>query len=91
MDLRSSGSVLFISCYELGHQPYAVALPLGFLRRLASPPTPGHRHRAARRGKLLAPGSSPSPCRCTLPCALERVAERVRQINPSADICFYGA
>ena len=33
MNLRSSGSILLISCYELGHQPMGVALPLGFLRR----------------------------------------------------------
>src|SRR5439155_60236 len=38
MDLRSQGSVLVISCYELGHQPYAVALPLGFLQRAGFAP-----------------------------------------------------
>jgi len=27
------GSILLVSCYELGHQPLAVASPLGFLER----------------------------------------------------------
>ena len=38
MDLRSPGSVLFISCYELGHQPLAVASPMGFLQRAGFAP-----------------------------------------------------
>src|SRR5436189_230739 len=33
MSLRTPGSVLLISCYELGHQPLGAAAPLGFLRR----------------------------------------------------------
>ncbi len=31
MNLRSPGAVLLISCYELGHQPLGVAMPMGFL------------------------------------------------------------
>ena len=33
MDLRSPDSILLISCYELGHQPLGVALPMGFLEQ----------------------------------------------------------
>ena len=33
MDFRGKGSILLVSCYELGHQPLGVAMPLGFLRR----------------------------------------------------------
>ena len=32
-DMRLPGAVLLISCYELGHQPLGIALPLGFLER----------------------------------------------------------
>jgi len=28
---RGSGSILLISCYELGHQPLGIASPMGFL------------------------------------------------------------
>ena len=38
MSLRSPGAVLLISCYELGHQPLGVALPLGFLHRAGFAP-----------------------------------------------------
>ncbi|MGH9798169.1 MAG: CUAEP/CCAEP-tail radical SAM (seleno)protein, partial [Candidatus Polarisedimenticolia bacterium] len=30
--LREPGATLFVSCYELGHQPLAVASPLAVLR-----------------------------------------------------------
>ena len=38
MSFRSSGSILLISCYELGHQPLGVALPFGFLERAGFQP-----------------------------------------------------
>ena len=38
MQLRSPGSILLISCYELGHQPLGVALPLGFFQRAGYAP-----------------------------------------------------
>ena len=31
--LSEQSSILLISCYELGHQPTGIAMPLGFLRR----------------------------------------------------------
>ena len=31
--MRQSGSILLISCDELGYQPVGLASPLGFLRR----------------------------------------------------------
>src|SRR2546427_10466907 len=36
--LRRPGGVLLISCYELGHQPLAVASPLAFLERAGFAP-----------------------------------------------------
>ena len=32
-EMRLAGGVLLISCYELGHQPMGVAMPLGVLER----------------------------------------------------------
>jgi radical SAM superfamily enzyme YgiQ (UPF0313 family) len=92
MNLQSPGSILFISCYELGHQPYAVALPLGFLHRAGF--SPGaldiavERLDPARieRARLIAISV---PMHTALRLGV-RAAERVRQINPEARICFYG-
>ena len=38
MNLRSPGSILIVSCYELGHQPLGAALPLAFLERAGFAP-----------------------------------------------------
>ena len=38
MSLREAGSILLISCYELGHQPLAAASPIGFLKRAGFAP-----------------------------------------------------
>ena len=36
--MRRPGSILLISCYELGHQPLGIASPLGFLERAGYAP-----------------------------------------------------
>src|SRR5262245_47818256 len=92
MSLRSPGSVLLISCYELGHPPLAVALPLGFLERAGFEPdamdiavesfTPAKVARARFVGISV-------PMHTALRLGV-RVAERVREINPGAVVCFYG-
>src|SRR5262249_7194940 len=92
MDLRSPGTILFVSCYELGHQPHAVALPLGFLRRAGF--APEALDIAVERldaGKIEGAGlvAISVPMHTALRLGV-RVAERVRQINPAARICFYG-
>ena len=38
MDLTTQGSILLVSCYELGHQPLGVAMPFGFLQRAGFAP-----------------------------------------------------
>jgi radical SAM superfamily enzyme YgiQ (UPF0313 family) len=92
MNVRAPGAILFISCYELGHQPYAVALPLGFLHRAGFAPDAldisVERIDPARieRAGLVAISV---PMHTALRLGV-RVAERVRQINPEARICFYG-
>lgn len=90
--LREPGAVLLISCYELGHQPMAAALPFGFLQRagfspsvmdIAVEPFDAARVESARLVAIAVPMHT----------ALRlgvRVADRVREINPAAKICFYG-
>ena len=92
MDLRSRGSVLLVSCYELGHQPLGVALPLGFLQRAGFAPAAMDiavedldQERVARAGFI---GIS-VPMHTALRLGV-RVAQRIRQINPTCHICFYG-
>jgi radical SAM superfamily enzyme YgiQ (UPF0313 family) len=92
MNLRAPGEILLISCYELGHQPLGVALPLGFLERAGFAPDAldisvdlfdtGKIARARFVGISV-------PMHTALRLGV-RVAERVREINPDAAICFYG-
>ena len=90
--MRSPGDILLISCYELGHQPLCVALPLGFLQRAGFEPDamdiavdnfdPAKIERARFVGISV-------PMHTALRLGV-RVAERVRAINPAAAVCFYG-
>lgn len=84
--------VLLLSCYELGHQPLGLAVPLGFLKRA------GHRARgidlavepldeeAVRAADFV--GVS-VPMHTALRLALP-LAARLRELNPRAHLCFYG-
>ena len=92
MSLRSPGSILLISCYELGHQPMGVALPAGFLERASFQPNAldisveeFDSERVARAAFI---GIS-VPMHTALRLGV-RVAENIRKINPSCHICFYG-
>ncbi len=92
MSLHEPGAILLISCYELGHQPLAAALPLGFLRRAGFAPAvldiavepfdPAKVERASFVGISV-------PMHTALRLGV-KVAERVREINPHAAVCFYG-
>ena len=92
MTLQSPGAILLVSCYELGHQPLCVALPLGFLERAGYAPValdiavenfdPGPIAQARFVGISV-------PMHTALRLGI-RVAQRVREINPQATICFYG-
>src|SRR5919109_5153551 len=92
MSLREPGAILLISCYELGHQPLAAALPLGFLKRAGFAPDaldiavdPFDAEKVARARFV---GVS-VPMHTALRLGV-RVTERVREINPNATICCYG-
>jgi radical SAM superfamily enzyme YgiQ (UPF0313 family) len=90
--IAAPGGVLLISCYELGHQPVNLASPLAQLRAAGFDPVavdsavqPLHDEQllAARLIALSVPMHT----------ALRlgsRIAERARELNPDALICFYG-
>ena len=81
-----------ISCYELGHQPLGVALPLGFLERAGFEPdamdiaVEEFDEQKIRRAAFI--GIS-VPMHTALRLGV-RVAERIGELNPSCHICFYG-
>jgi len=90
--LKQPGAVLLVSCYELGHQPLALASPLALLRRAGYRPAtldlaierldPA----SARRARLIAISV---PMHTALRLGAP-AAERMRALNPEAAICFYG-
>ncbi|HVF89100.1 MAG TPA: CUAEP/CCAEP-tail radical SAM protein [Blastocatellia bacterium] len=85
-------TILLVSCYEMGHQPAGLAVPIGFLERA------GYRAEAmdvsvegfdpGRVARARFVGIS-VPMHTALRLGL-RVAEQVRRINPDCHICFYG-
>jgi radical SAM superfamily enzyme YgiQ (UPF0313 family) len=90
--VRESGAILLVACYELGHQPLAVAWPAAFLERAGYRPAvldvsvePFDPERV-RRARLVAISV---PMHTALRLGVG-VAARVRQENPSAHVCFYG-
>src|SRR5688572_25539114 len=90
--LSTAGAVLLVSCYELGHQPFAVASAwaelesagLGVAGADASIAAPSDD--AIARARLVAI-SVPMHTALRLGVA---IARRVRVVNPSAHICFFG-
>src|SRR5881397_701280 len=90
--MREPGAILLVACYELGHQPLAVAWPAAFLERRGYRPAvldisvePFDPERV-RRARLVAV-SVPMHTALRLGVAL---AERVRTVNPTCHIAFYG-
>src|SRR5437879_4515527 len=90
--MKERGAILLVACYELGHQPLAVAWPAAFLEREGYAPAvmdvsvePFDPERV-RRAKLVAI-SVPMHTALRLGVA---VAERVRTENPACHVAFYG-
>ena len=90
--LQQPGAILLISCYELGHQPIGLAQPLGFLEQKGYAPCTldlsveefdTQRVEQARVVGISVPMHTALSLGC-------QVAERIRQTNPNAHICFYG-
>lgn len=92
LDLRSAGRILLISCYELGHQPLGVALPLAFLERAGYSPDvldiAVEKIDVDKLKRAQFVGIS-VPMHTALRLGV-RVAERVREVNPTCCVCFYG-
>jgi radical SAM superfamily enzyme YgiQ (UPF0313 family) len=90
--MREPGQILLVACYELGHQPLAVAWPAAFLERagyapavldLSVEPLDAEKIGRARIVAISAPMHT----------ALRLgvlAARRIRALNPTAHICVYG-
>jgi len=85
-------SVLLVSCYELGHQPAGIAVPMGLLRRAGyeaetmDVSVEGFDADKVKRARFI--GIS-VPMHTALRLGL-RVAQEIRKLNPESHICFYG-
>jgi radical SAM superfamily enzyme YgiQ (UPF0313 family) len=88
----SSGAILLVACYELGHQPLSLASPLATLRRAGFCPVAVDTSVSELaddtiiQAKLVAISA---PMHTALRLGTQ-VAARIRTLNPSAHICFYG-
>src|SRR2546421_2667771 len=90
--MRSLGDILLISCYELGHQPFHLASLCAKLQQAGYAPVTVDTavatltEEAISRARLVAISV---PMHTALRLG-QQVALRVRSINPSTLICFYG-
>lgn len=90
--MRAPGDIVLASTYELGHQPFAIALAGGFLERAGFAPAyldvavePADDARFAK-AKLVAISV---PMHTALRLGAE-LAARVRRVNPGARVGFFG-
>ncbi len=90
--MKQRGAILLVACYELGHQPLAVAWPAAFLERegyapavmdVSVEPFDPERIRRARLVAISVPMHTALRLGVT-------VARRVRDVNPACHIAFYG-
>src|SRR5579884_4284160 len=90
--MRAPGDILLISCYELGHQPFHLASLHTMLREAGYFPVPVDTSvepltdSAILRARFV--GIS-VPMHTALRLG-QSLGQRVRSLNPSAHICFYG-
>ncbi|HSB20974.1 MAG TPA: CUAEP/CCAEP-tail radical SAM protein [Anaeromyxobacteraceae bacterium] len=90
--MRGAGEILLVATYELGHQPGGITFPKAFLERAGFRPAaldlqvePLDAARVSR-ARLVALSV---PMHTALRLGL-RAAERIREINPGAALCFHG-
>jgi len=90
--MKEPGAILLVACYELGHQPLAVAWPAAFLEARGYRPAvmdvsvePFDPEKAAR-ARLVAISV---PMHTALRLGV-RVAAEVRALNPASHIALYG-
>lgn len=90
--LSEQSSILLISCYELGHQPTGIAMPLGFLRRAGykaeamDVSVEGFDTEKIKRARFV--GIS-VPMHTALRLGVA-IAKESRRLNPDCHVCFYG-
>lgn len=92
VNMRASGAVLLVSCYELGHQPLSLASPLATLRRAGYVPVVVDTSVEELSDETIADARLVAisvPMHTALRLGTH-IAERVRTIHPTAHICFYG-
>ncbi len=90
--MKRPGAILLISCYELGHQPIGLASPLGFLERAGYTPDVIDIAVETLDVEKVARAEFVGIC-VPMHTALRlgvHVATRLRKINPTCHICFYG-
>ena len=92
MGVKEPGAILLVACYELGHQPLAVAWPAAFLERegyrpavmdVSVEPFDAERVRRAKAVLISVPMHTALRLGVT-------VAERVRAVNPACHVAFFG-
>src|SRR2546425_3305862 len=90
LGMKEPGAILLVACYELGHQPLAVAWPAAFLERHGYTPDvmdvsvePFDSAKAVRA--RVAAISVPMHTALRLGVGL---AERIRTVNPGCHVCF---
>jgi radical SAM superfamily enzyme YgiQ (UPF0313 family) len=90
--VKEPGAIVLVACYELGHQPLAVAWPAAFLERAGYRPAvmdiaiePFDAERV-EHANLVAISV---PMHTALRLGVD-VARRVREVNPRAHVCFFG-
>jgi radical SAM superfamily enzyme YgiQ (UPF0313 family) len=92
LGVKESGAILLVACYELGHQPLAVAWPAAFLERegyrpavmdVSVEPFDAERVRRARVVLISVPMHTALRLGVT-------VAERVHAVNPACHVAFFG-
>jgi radical SAM superfamily enzyme YgiQ (UPF0313 family) len=84
--------ITLLSCYELGHQPHGLAMPLGFLERAGYRPMVQDLA-VDRLDEELIRSSDFVGISVPMHTALRlgvRVAARVRELNPRVHLCFFG-
>ncbi|MGZ3630107.1 MAG: CUAEP/CCAEP-tail radical SAM (seleno)protein, partial [Ktedonobacteraceae bacterium] len=90
--MRSPGDILLISCYELGHQPFHLASLHSMLRKAGYFPVSVDTavetltDQSVKQAKFVAISV---PMHTALRLG-QQLAKRVRILNPSVHICFYG-
>src|SRR5258706_4593522 len=90
--MRASGEILLISCYELGHQPFHLASLQSILDEAEYAPLPIDTAVEALTDEAILNARFVGisvPMHTALRLG-ERLAQRIRSLNPSAHICFYG-